>query len=171
MNDLVYPDIKGNIGPEIGNVVLRQRVITENGKQRVITEKHPDLPFHTLKCFQDVCTIENKKPLLKNSPQHETFKYHPSQEPELYSCSASGYEIMCRGVKCRAHIITQKVKPLKSNELNILIICKAHEKHFNDKPLKEWYTWVKKNYPDNFKSVHDNAKFVYEQLEEYFKIV
>jgi len=151
MSDSVYPDIKGNIGPELGEIMM-QTIVEKNGRQHV----------------QQVVV---KKSLLKNSPQHETFKYHPSQEPELYSCAASGYEITCRGIKCKAHIITQKVKPTKSIPTNILIICKAHEKHFNDKPLKEWYAWVKKNYPDNFKSVHEIAKFVYEQLDEYLKVI
>lgn len=169
MSDLIYPDINGNIGPEVGNIVLRQKVIMRNGRQKVITEEHPELPFHKMECMKDGCLISGK-PLIKNSPQHETFKYHPSQEPELYSCAASGYEIACRGEKCKAHIITQKVK-YRGEGLHVLIICKAHEKHFNDKPLKEWYEWVKKNYPENFKAVHDNAKFVYDQLNEYFKVV
>lgn len=134
--------------------VVRQEVVIVNGVQKVV-EKTEYL---------------NLSPL-KNSPQHDTFKYHPLQEPETYICAASGYEILCKGERCRAHVITQKVKPLKNTAKNILIICKAHEKHFNDKPLKEWYVWVKKNYPEHFEAIEGTAKFINEQIHAYIEVM
>lgn len=88
-----------------------------------------------------------------------------------FKCAAEGYEINCGGTPCKAHIITRKVKPTKKNRVNILIVCKRHEEHFNKKHVREWYAWVKMHYPVNFKAVHTQAKYVYEQLKAYMEIV
>jgi hypothetical protein len=96
-------------------------------------------------------------------------KMHHRQEQIDYECKAAGYQIECRGSRCRAHIITRQLLYLKLDKLNILDVCKAHETYFNKRPLREWYAFVRRHYPKNFEYLYDRMHDVLTQLKVYIE--
>jgi hypothetical protein len=134
-------------------------------KQEAVAHKDP-FWYVPKEQKQDYEVWYAKKLEVETSPQLEL----PSETGRKFKCAASGYQVTCTGPKCKAHIVTQQLKGLKSDGMNVLTVCKVHEKHFNSKPLKEWYEFVKEYHPHNFQYVQKRIVFVLEQLQEFMEV-
>jgi hypothetical protein len=171
MKSDVYPDVKGNVGHDLDSIVVRQKVVTVNGTQKVVSEEHPELPFHTLKCINGCCTLVSKndlKPAKAKKERHVCEKCDFT--PKGFKCDAKGYIVGCNGAKKRAHILSRQAQEIKAEPMNILNICESHERWFNKQPLKVWYRFVKDHYPLNFNYVRVKVRFLFEQTGEYLEV-
>ena len=94
-----------------------------------------------------------------------------SKNGRVQVCEARGEGgIWCEVGNCKAHVITQKLHTLARSGGNMLMICKEHELYFNERPLKEWYRFVKKRHPDKFQWVASKYQYVIREYEELMKI-
>jgi hypothetical protein len=94
----------------------------------------------------------------------------PLAEREDFICEAKGFRIDCKGLKCKAHIITRKARLIKESPQNFIFVCKAHESWFNLQPLEFWYQYVKDHHNAKFKAVTGEAKFIYRQLLPFIEV-
>jgi hypothetical protein len=171
MKSDVYPDVKGNIGPDVSSIDVQQKVIMVNGMQKVVEEQHPALPFHTLKCINGCCTLVSKndlKPIMPKKEKHVCEKCDFT--PKAFKCAAKGYIVGCNGHKKRAHILSRQAQQIKAEPMNILDLCESHERWFNKQPLKIWYRFVREHYPQNFNYVKVKVRFLFEQTGEYLEV-
>ncbi len=152
---------------------LVQKIITEDGKQKVITVLEQMYPgygkwIESLRKEQE--HLNRKKPKKKHKPMPNVIATSmPSVGP--FFCATTDYEITCSGTRKRAHIVSQQVRYLKADTMNILNICEAHEKYFNKQSLKVWYRYVKEHYPQNFVYVKARLAFVIDQIDQFMEVV
>lgn len=124
-----------------------------------------------LRCIKGCCVLVSKQGIIKKEKKEKKKKQRPTTPiVGQFKCAAEGYEIHCVGFERNAHIVTQQIRKLKSDHMNILKLCQAHEKHFNNKPLKDWYRYVRKHWPQHFEYVFKQVQFVYDQVNEYLDV-
>lgn len=171
MKDDVYPDVKGNVGPDLSEVTF-QKVIEVNGRQKIVTttrqltkrQKKAQFLAEQISAYTKIPTT------VSNILPDPVVKKKPVTESPNWTCHAAGFEIECLGNKKKAHIITRQAVALHGKSKNILGLCEAHERWFNMQPLKVWYRFVKRNHPEHFDFVLAKTKFVLDQVNEYLEV-
>lgn len=173
--------------------VIFQEIVIVDGKQTVLEKIYPDyaswLKHDDSKGLkQNTLTKRQKKAMrlaeeLKNygiDKKTEELIVLPKIKPvevkipklaRAFRCDALEYEIPCEGHKKKAHIITRQATHLSGESLNVLGLCEAHEKWFNQQPLKLWYRFVKERYPKHFNYLVVKAKFIQAQVLDYLEVV
>lgn len=150
--------------PEASEVkeTVRQRVVTQDGHQHVVTETQVD------KMYPDYSDW-----LSKDDSLPKPTKLHMKKPKHVnYKCHAKGLgEIACEGISCVAHVMTRQDYAISHKEENKILICKAHEVWFNRQDSRVWYRWVRERFPEKFATIKRRVKFIMAEYNKFMDVV